>query len=122
MAFLLTDRATFKCAHMPVPVGVSGGITISTLAVHLNINGAHPILAGAKIAGFTTALCTYTESGTPAPCLSFVLPAPSETRLQIDGNIAFTAGDLSAIAAVPSVGNAIPGLVIAEPQVLLTTS
>jgi hypothetical protein len=106
---------------MPVPVTLTAGITISSLAVHANVNGAHPILAGATIAGFTQALCSYVTMGVPTPCVSFVLGPPSETKLQIDGKHAFTAADLAAIALLPSSGNGIPGLVIADPDVLLGT-
>ena len=121
MAFVLTDRATFKCAHMAVPVGISAGITISSVAVHLTINGAHPILGGATIAGFTSALCPYAPGGTAAPCVSFVLGAPSETRMQIDGKPAFTSADAATIATIPSSGNAIPGLTIVDAEVLVGT-
>jgi hypothetical protein len=122
--FVLTSDATFKCAHMAAAVPLSGGISIlpGGLATHLSINGAFPILAGATIAGFVSPLCTYAPGGTPDPCTSFVLATPSETHLAVDGKPAFTSADLATIALIPSSGNAIPGLTIVEPEVLVSTT
>lgn len=120
--FVLTSNATFKCAHMPTAVPLSAGLVISALGTHLTINGAQPILAGATISGFTSTLCSYVTGGSPDPCVSFVLTAPSQTHLQIDGKTAFTSADLTTIAAIPSSGNAIPGLTIVEPEVLVSAT
>jgi hypothetical protein len=123
--FILTNKAMFKCAHMVAAVPLSPtGISIAPpgLGIHLTINGAQPICAGAIIAGFTSALCTYQVSGSPDPCVSFTLPAPSEAHLQVDGMTVFTSADLAAIAGIPSFGNAIPGLTIIESEVLVSTT
>lgn len=119
---VLTNKATFKCAHMAAPVGIAGGITISSLGTHLTINGALPITAGATIAGFTSVLCLYAPGGTPTPCVSFILTAPSETRLVVDGKTVYTTLDAPAVALVPSSGNVIPGLVITDPETLVSAT
>jgi hypothetical protein len=56
-----------------------------------------------------------TPQGTP--CVQFVLSAaPASGKLSDGGQKVYTADDLSAIATVPSTGNAVPGLVITESQ------
>ena len=117
---ILTDGATFKCPHGGIGT-VNSGITVSTLAASMTINGQKPILAGAMITGFTPALgCTFKISGSPAPCVGFSLPPPSEQTLTINGQPVYAAADAGTIASVPSIGNGIPGLSISEPQTLVT--
>jgi hypothetical protein len=117
---ILTDGATFACPHGGTGT-IATGISISALAEQLTIEGHKPILAGATIAGFTPVLgCAFNVSGTPTPCVGFSLPPPSEQTITIGGQPVYTAADLAAIALVPSTGNAIPGLKISEPQVLVT--
>jgi hypothetical protein len=120
-AIVLTDKATFQCAHMPKAIGTDQGITISLTASKTTVAGAKPILNGATIGGFTLAAgCTFgvtpaTPNGTP--CLQFMLSAaPASGLLTDSGQKVYTEADLSAIAAVPSAGNAVPGLVINESQ------
>jgi hypothetical protein len=121
MPFVLTNRAMFQCKHMPSGVPMSAGITISKLVTHLNINGALPIAAGAVIGGFTSALCPFVNgSGVAQPCVSFTLTIPTETKLSVDGSTVFTSADAAAIAAIPSKGNLIPGLMITEAEVLVS--
>jgi hypothetical protein len=117
---ILTDGATFKCPH-----GGTGttktGISITALATDVTIGGQKPILAGAMITGFTPASgCTFQISGSPAPCVGFSLPPPSEQTLTIGSQPVYTAADAGTIAGVPSTGNGIPGLSISEPQTLAT--
>ena len=54
-AIVLTDKATFQCAHMPKAIGTDQGITISLTASKTTVAGAKPILNGATIGGFTLA-------------------------------------------------------------------
>ncbi len=119
--FVLTNKATFKCAHS-APVTVADGITISALGTHLTINGAQPIAAGATIGGFITGICAYAPGGVATPCLTFVLATPSETHLVVDGTTVFTSADAATIALIPSSGNAIPGLTIVESEVLVSST
>jgi hypothetical protein len=114
---ILTDNAAFQCAHS-APATTAQGITISAVASTVSIGGAHPILAGALIAGFTPAICLYLNPGTgvPQPCVAFTLPPPSEQRVKIGVLSVFTSADAGAIATVPSSGNAIPGLTVTEMQ------
>ncbi len=118
---ILTDGATFTCAHGGTGTAVTG-ISISSLAENVTIGGHKPILAGATITGFTTKSgCKFqTPSGTPQPCMGFTLPPPSGQSFTIAGQSVYTAADASAIASVPSTGNAVPGLTISEPQTLVT--
>ena len=123
---VLTDGATFKCAHMAVPIGVSPtGIAINKVAQKIRINGAAPILDGTKISGCTVLNgCTFTNPGTgnPQPCIDFSLIsalAPATGKLMEGGVPVYTEADLVAIAAVTSSGNTIPGLVISESQTKL---
>lgn len=120
-AIVLTDKATFKCAHMPTAIGTDQGITISLTASKTTVAGAKPILDGATIGGFTLAAgCTFgvtpaTPNGTP--CLQFLLSAaPATGSLTDGGQKVYTEANLPAIAVVPSDGNKIPGLVITESQ------
>ena len=117
---ILTDGATFKCPHGGTGTTASG-ISVAPLATNVTINGKKPILAGATVLGFTPATgCTFQISGSPAPCVGFTLPPPSEQTLTINGQTVYTAADAGAIAAAPSTGNGIPGLTITEPQTLVT--
>ncbi len=117
---ILTDGATFTCKHGGTGT-VASGITISSLAENVTIGGHKPILAGATIAGFTTASgCTYSTAAGPQPCIGFSLPTPSEQTVTIGGVAVYTAADASNIALVQSTGNGIPGLSISEPQELVT--
>ena len=116
---ILTDGATFTCAHHGTGT-VSTGISISVLAADVTIGGHKPILAGASITGFTAASgCTFQVSGASTPCVGFALPPPSEQTLTIGGQPVYTAADAAAIALVPSTGNLVPGLTINEPQTLV---
>jgi hypothetical protein len=117
---ILTDGATFSCPH-----GGTGttktGVTITALATDVTIGGQKPILAGATITGFTLALgCSFQISGVSTPCIGFSLPPPSGQTVTIDGQPVYTAADAGSIAAIPSTGNAVPGLSISEPQSLVT--
>lgn len=121
---ILTDGATFTCPHGGTGT-VATGISISALAEELTIGGHKPILVGASIAGFTALSgCAFTVvvAGVPTstPCVGFALPPPSEQTLTIGGQPVYTAADLTAIASVPSTGNAQIGLKINEPQTLVT--
>jgi hypothetical protein len=116
---ILTEGATFSCPHGGTGT-VDNGITISALADLLAIGGKRPIAAGATIAGFTTALgCTFQVGGTPAPCVGFTLPAPSEPGLAVGGQAVYTAADLPAIKLVASSGNGQPGLAIDDTQTMV---
>lgn len=115
-AIVLTDGATFKCAHMVAAIG-KPFVSISTVASKIKVDVASPILSGATIGGFTTVNgCTFQVTGTPTPCISFILTAPATGALQQDGIAVYTQADLSAILTVVSTGNANPGLVISESQ------
>jgi hypothetical protein len=117
---ILTDGATFTCPHQGTGT-VATGISISALATEFTIGGHKPILAGARITGFTAASgCTFTLAGVSTPCIGFSLPPPSEQTLTIGGQPVYTVADATAIALVPSTGNAQPGLTIKEPQTLVT--
>jgi hypothetical protein len=117
---ILTDGATFTCPH-----GGTGttktGISISALAANVTIGGQKPILAGAKITGFTLASgCSFQLSGVSTPCVGFSLSPPTDQSVTISGQPVYTTADASTIAAVPSIGNSTPGLSISEPQTLVT--
>jgi hypothetical protein len=118
---VLTDQAKFKCAHMPAPLGVTEGISISLKAAKISVDNAKPILNGAVIGGFTPASgCTFQVSGVAKPCDNFQLSAaPATGLLDEGGQKVYLAADSSAIALVPSTGNAIPGLTIIETQIKL---
>ena len=117
---ILTDGATFTCKHGGTGT-VASGLSISNLASNVTIGGHKPILAGAIVSGFTTAMgCTFAPAGTPKPCQGFTLPPPSEQSLTIGGLAVYTADDASAIALIPSSGNGVPGLQISEPQNLVS--
>ena len=117
---ILTDGATFSCVHGGTGT-VATGISISSLAKEVTIGGHKPILAGATISGFTTALgCTFADSSGSKPCVSFTLPQPSGDALTIGGQLVYTAADTTAISSVQSSGNFQPGLTISEPQTLVT--
>ena|ERR1700730_6229493 len=118
---VLTDGAKFKCSHMPAPLGVTEGISISLTASKITVDNAKPILNGATISGFTTAAgCTFQIAGNPAPCVSFLLSAAPATGLLTESNQkVYIDADSSAISAVPSTGNANPGLSIVETQTKL---
>ncbi len=120
-SIVLTDGATFKCAHMPAGLGVNQGISISSIAKKISVDGASPILNGATISGFTTANgCIFQIAGVATPCGSFALAlAPASGLLSEDGQSVYVQADLPAIAAVVSNGNGIPGLIIAESQTKL---
>lgn len=117
-SIVLTDGAKFKCAHMPVPLGVSEGITISLTASKVTVNGAKPILNGAVISGFTT--CTHTEGLVQKPCTAFKLTTvPATGLLTASNQKVYIAADKSAISSVPSEGNKLSGLTIIESQTQL---
>ncbi|MEI7993348.1 MAG: hypothetical protein WCH01_00460 [Methylococcaceae bacterium] len=115
---VLTDGAKFKCAHMPAPIGVTEGITISLTASKINVDKAKPILNGATISGFTTEKgCTFADASGPKPCISFALTTVPATGLLDENNQrVYTDKDKSAISLVPSTGNFQPGLTIIESQ------
>jgi hypothetical protein len=120
-AIVLTDKAKFKCAHMPAALGTEGGITISALASKTSVAGARPILNGATIGGFTLEHgCNF--GVTPAnpkgtPCMQFDLSAaPATGSLSEGGHKVYTQDDLAAIALVPAKGSNVFGLVISESQ------
>jgi len=118
-SIVLTDGAKFKCSHMPVAQGTSAGITVSPVASKTTVGGAKPILNGATVGGFTLAAgCNFQVLGVSTPCLSFKLP-PASGSLSEKGQAVYTEADLSAIAAIPSTGNATPGLAIQESQTKL---
>jgi hypothetical protein len=122
MGFVLTDAATFKC-FQGSPGTKTSGVTISSVATNVTINGAHPILAGATIGGFTVALCAYqtsTAPPVPTPCVSFALTPPAQAKLLINGSAVYTSDDASTIALVNSTGNGFPGLQITESQQLVS--
>lgn len=119
MGFILTDAATFTCVQGS-PATKSSGVIISAVATNVTINGAHPILAGAMISGFTPAVCAFQVSGTPTPCVSFSLTPPSEAKLLINGLAVYTSDDAGTIALVSSMGNGTPGLSITESQTLVS--
>jgi hypothetical protein len=117
---ILTDGATFTCAHHGTGT-VATGIVISALAADVTIGGHKPILAGATISATPFfAGCIFADTHGPNPCTRFTLPAPSEQTLTIGGKPVYTAADATAIAAAPSSGNGQPGLTISEPQTLVT--
>ncbi len=118
---VLTDGARFKCAHMPAPLGVTEGISISLTASKIAVDGAKPILNGATISGFTTEKgCTFSTPGGPLPCVSFALAAaPATGLLDEGGQKVYIDADSSAISVVPSSGNGNPGLTIIEMQTKL---
>ena len=120
-SIVLTDGAKFKCAHMPVGLGVSEGISISLTAQKITVGGAKPILNGATISGFTTEKgCTFQVSGVAKPCTSFLLaPVPATGLLAENDQKVYVEADSSAITLVMSVGNAKPGLTISESQTKL---
>ena len=117
-AKVITDGASFKCAHMPAPLGVSQGISISLTAQKISVDGAKPVLQGAIISGFTVANgCTFQVAGAAAPCVSFLLAAVPATGLLSENNQnAYIDADAQAIGMIPATGNAQPGLSIVEPQ------
>jgi hypothetical protein len=121
---ILTDGATFTCQHGGTGTVANGIISISAVAASVTIGGHKPILAGATISGFTVAAgCNFKNPAppnNPQPCLSFLLPAPSERTLTIGGQAVYTATDAAMIASVQSTGNLVPGLSISEPQSLAT--
>ncbi|MGB6984602.1 MAG: hypothetical protein WBD74_01360 [Candidatus Aquilonibacter sp.] len=94
------------------------------MATHLSINGAFPILSGATIGGFISGVCTYAPGGTPDPCISFILTTPpSETHLVVDGKTIYTQSDVNTIqTTILSTGNTLPGLLITETEVLVSTT
>jgi hypothetical protein len=118
---VLTDNAKFKCVHMPAPLGVTEGISISLKASKISVDNAKPILNGAEISGFTPASgCTFQISGVATPCISFPLSlVPATGLLDEGGQKVYLAAESPAIAAVPSKGNGIPGLTIIETQIKL---
>jgi hypothetical protein len=117
---ILTDGATFTCAHHGTGT-VATGISISALAANVTIGGHKPILAGATISATPFfAGCIFGVPPGSQPCVGFTLPPPSEQTLTIGGQPVYTAADAAAIAAVPSSGNGQPGLTISEPQTLVT--
>ena len=120
-AVVLTDGAKFKCAHMPAPIGITEGITISLTASKVKVGNAKPILNGAIISGFTTDKgCTFQISGAPAPCVSFALSMAPATGMLVDSNQkVYTVTDSASIALAPSSGNGNPGLTIIESQTQL---
>jgi hypothetical protein len=121
--FVLTSKATFQCKHS-APITLATGVSITGLATHLTINGAFPILSGATIGGFIAGVCTYAPGGTPDPCTSFILTTPpSEIHLVVDGKTAYTQNDVGTIqTTVQSTGNMLPGLLITETEVLVSTT
>jgi hypothetical protein len=117
---ILTDGATFACPHGGTGTTATG-ISISALAINVTIGNRKPILAGALITGFTPASgCAFMLAGAPAPCVGFALPPPSGQTVTIGNQPVYTAADATTIAAVPSIGNGIPGLTISEHQTLVT--
>lgn len=113
---ILTDGATFSCPHGGTGT-ITSGISVSAVAVKVTIGGAHPILAGATIAGFTPASgCAWQVSGVPTPCVGFMLPPPAGMAVAIGGQPVYTSADAATIAFAPSTGNGIPGLQISESQ------
>ncbi len=116
---ILTDGATFTCAHGGTGTAVTG-ISISSLAENVTIGGHKPILAGATISGVFKG-CTYPAiSGGGPPCSSFTLQAPLEDSFTIEGQGIYTTSDAATIALVPDNANKQPGLTISEPQTLVT--
>jgi hypothetical protein len=117
-SIVLTDGAKFKCAHMPVAVGVAEGISISLVASKITVDSSKPILNGATISGFTTAAgCTFQVSGVATPCVSFGLVAARATGLLSEnGQRVYIEADLAAIGLTISTGNGQPGLTITESQ------
>src|SRR5690242_16263855 len=97
-ATVLTDGAKFKCAHMAAPIGVTEGIVISSTVSKIQVDGAKPILNGSTISGFTTKSgCAFQVSGTPTPCVSFVLATAPATGLLAENNQkVYTDADASA--------------------------
>lgn len=120
-ATVLTDGATFKCAHMTAPIGVDDGIVITSRASKIQVGGAKPILEGATISGFTTEKgCTFQVSGSPTPCVSFALAMAPATGLLAENNQkVYTDADASAIGGVVATGNGQSGLTISESQTKL---
>jgi hypothetical protein len=119
---ILTDGATFTCPHSGTG-SVASGLSISALADVFIIGGHKAILAGATISGFTAASgCSFTNpsTGNPQPCISFTLPAPSGKSVLVKGQPVYTAVDAVTIALAPSQGNALPGLTVNEPQMLVS--
>lgn len=117
---VITDGATFSCKH-----GGSGsaasGLAISAVASNINLNGHHPLLAGASVDGFTAALgCTFQVLGVATPCLGFALPPPSGKAMSVGGKPVYCSADAAAIALIPSKGNGQPGLTVSEPQNVLS--
>jgi len=117
-AIVLTDGAKFKCAHMPAPIGVSEGITISLTASKIKVGNAKPILSGATISGFTTEKgCDFKVSNSPKPCVSFELAmVPATGRLAETNQKVYIDADKAKISLVASTGNGNPGLTIIESQ------
>lgn len=110
---VLTDGATFSCAHQGKAVP-GAGLAISLLASQVTAAGHRPILAGATISGF--AGCTNQVG---PPCAMFALTAPSGNALTIGGMAVYTMADAAAIAAVTESTNGFPGLTAIEPQTVL---
>jgi hypothetical protein len=115
---ILTDGATFTCAHKGV-ASVATGLSISSLASNVTIAGHKPILAGATVSGLFAG-CVYTDAKGPKPCASFSLPPPSGSTVTIGGQTVYAAADATTIALAPEAGNGQPGLSISEPQTLVT--
>jgi len=113
---ILTDGATFSCAHGGTGAIANGIVSISAVAATVTIGGHKPILAGATISFTPASGCTFPQGGPPNPCSVFSLPAPSEQTLTIGGLSVYTATDAAAIALVSNIGNGQPGLTISEPQ------
>jgi hypothetical protein len=119
---ILTDGATFSCAHKGTGTVASGIVSISAVAANVTIGGQKPILAGATITLTLASGCTFPApaSGPPNPCTTFSLPPPSELTLTIGDESVYTAADAAAIALVSNTGNGQPGLQISEPQSVMS--
>lgn len=117
---ILTDGATFTCAHGGTGTVTSGIASVSPVATNVTIGGHKPILAGATVSLTPASGCSWAPGGVATPCSAFSLPPPSEQTLTVTGQPVYTSADAAAIALVPSASNAQVGLTISEPQTLVT--
>lgn len=109
---ILTDGATFMCAH-----GGIGTVAPDGLATQVTVGGHRPVLAGARVTGFAS--CLFPGPNGTLPCVGYRLPPPQGKAMTIGGQAVYTTADAGAIALAMSEGNKQPGLSVIETQSLL---
>jgi len=119
-ATILTDGATFKCAHQGTGTVASGVVSISAVASNVTIDGHKPILAGAIVSLSPASGCQATAQLMVPQCSAFTLPPPSEQTVTIGGLAVYTAADEATIALAINTGNSLPGLQVSESQTLVS--